>query len=116
MSFALKMAALPNIRGKPASVQSVQSYATYEQIMQAVPNIGQMSYEKEDINLLKNVVTTLENNPLVLFFIYRKHEHGVLLMYNKDKSIQMQNVENSSLETKLGPHAKDDHIYVFSYA
>lgn len=110
------MASLPNIRGKPASVQSIQSHATYEQIMKVVPNIGQMSYEKEDVKLLKNVVTTLKNNPFVLFFIYKKYENGVLLMYNKDKSIQMENVENSSLETKLGPHAKDDHIYVFSYA
>lgn len=109
------MSTLPNIRGKPASVQSIHSYASYLQIMEAIPNLKQMNEDKDDIKLLKNVIKTLENNPLVLFFIYKKYENGVLFMYNKDKSIQMQNVENSSLEMKLGPHAKDDHIYVFSY-
>ena len=109
------MTTLPNIRGKPASVQSIQSEASYIQIINAVPHITKMNGENDDIKLLKNIVTTLQNNPLVLFFIYRKHENGVLFMYNSKKSIQIQNVENSSLETKLGPHAKDDHIYVFSY-
>jgi hypothetical protein len=104
---------IQKIKGKPTSVISVRSNANYDTIVQSIPNLQHISSDTDDIKLLKDIVKTLKSNNNVLFIIYKSFEQSILLLSGfPPKPIILT---GSSLENKIAPHTKMDHIYVFSY-
>ena len=101
------------IKGKPTSVTSVCSNASYQTIVESIPNLQQIPSNTDDIKLLKNVIKTLETNNNVLFIIYRSFEESIILLTGYPPKPIVLN--GSKLQSKIAPHTKLDHIYVFSY-
>lgn len=110
---------IQKLKSKPASVFSVQTHATYDVITSALQNPALITMLKNSggdtpaESLFQNIIQTLESNNEVVFILYRKYEDSVLLLHgNPVQSFKMQ---GTTLEKKLQPHAKDEHIYAFSY-
>lgn len=110
---------LKKLKSKPASVFSVQTHATYDIILSVLQNSQLKTVIKNTggtttaESLFQNIIQTLESNSEVVFILYKKYEDSILLLHgNPVQSFKMQ---GSTLEKKLQPHAKDGHIYAFSY-
>jgi hypothetical protein len=96
------------LRGKPTTVLSIKSEATYEQIMECIHN-----NEIKDKHL-RAVVNSCKSNPeSVVFVIYRSYSDGVLMLFGK-KPVCVR-LEGSKLQTLMSHHCLESRIYVFSY-
>ena len=96
------------LQGKPASVISVVSEASYGNIMKAI------SEKQLSDKHLRAVVNMCRTNPqTVICVIYKSFENSVLLLFG-EKPVCIQ-VEGSKLESLMSNHSKDGHIYVFTY-
>ena len=96
------------LKQKPASIMTVRSPATYEDIMSAIHanNIPNKT--------LRAVVNMCKANPSEVFFVvYRSYENSVLMIFG-EKPVCVQ-VEGSKLESLMNHHSKEDNIYVFTY-
>ncbi len=95
------------LRGKPTSVISVKSDASYEDIMHAIhlDNIPDKT--------LRAVVTTCRAHPQAMFVVYRAYAKSVLLIFG-EKPVCVE-LEGSRLQSIMGAHCRESRIYVFSY-
>lgn len=96
------------LKGKPTSVISIKSEATYEQIMECVHN------NNLNDKHLRAVVNTCKSNPEdVMFVIYRAYSDSVLMLFGK-KPVCIR-LEGSKLQTLMSHHCLESRIYLFSY-
>lgn len=96
------------IKGKPTSIVTVKSPASYSQIMSAV------SRNQIPDKTLRAVVNMCRTNPdKVLCVLYKSFENSVLMIFG-EKPVCVR-LEGSKLEDIMEKHSKDDNIYVFTY-
>lgn len=96
------------LRGKPSSVVSVISSATYEHIINAI--------HSQDIthDTLKTIVSMCKSNPNnVVCVVYKSFEDSVLFIFgHKPFCIP---VDGSKLQHIMMQQSKPNHIYIFTY-
>jgi len=96
------------LRGKPRSVISVTSDASYDNIMYAVRHDV-----LDDKNLRATVSLCRANPKKVVCIVYRAYENSVLvLLGSKPTCIRM---EGSKLQTIMSGHGNANKIYLFTY-
>lgn len=96
------------LKGKPTSVMSIKSEASYQDIIYAV------QFNKINNKMLQDVVTTCRSNPdKVLFVVYKAFSDSVLLIFG-GKPVCME-LEGSKLQSLMSSHCLESRIYVFSY-
>jgi hypothetical protein len=96
------------LKGKPASVMSIQSEASYQEIMSAI------HFNQIPDKTLRAVVTTCRSNPdKVLFVVYKAFSDSVLLIFGS-KPVCVE-LEGSKLQSIMSSHCRESRIYVFSY-
>ena len=96
------------LKGKPASVISVVSSATYDHICTAIQS-------NDTINeTLAQVISMCKANPNdVLCVVYKSFEDSVLLVYGTQPfCVQL---EGSKLQELMMNQSRENHIYVFTY-
>ena len=96
------------LNGKPASVISVTSPATYMQIIDAIQS-GKVQHET-----LKTIESMCKMHPHdVLCILYKSYEEDVLLIHGFP--LQCTPITGSNLKDIFQQKCKDDCIYVFTY-
>lgn len=96
------------LKGKPASVISVISEATYAHIIQAIQS-GDIQHDT-----LKTIVNMCKSNPNnILCVIYKSFEESVLLVYGPEPFCM--EIEGSKLQNLMMHQSRENHIYVFTY-
>lgn len=96
------------LKGKPTSVMSVKTEATYDEIMHAI------HHNQIPDKTLRAVVNMCRSHPAkCLFVIYRAFSDKVLFIFGS-KPICME-MEGSKLQTIMNRHCLESRIYVFSY-
>jgi len=96
------------LKGRPASVVSVISTATYEHIINAIQT------QNITHDTLRTVVSICKNNPKnVLCVVYKSFEESVLFIFgHKPFCIS---VDGSKLQQIMMQQSKPNHIYIFTY-
>jgi hypothetical protein len=96
------------LRGKPTSITSIQSEASYDEIMAAI------HHNQIPDKTLRAVVATCRANPeRVMFVVYKAYSDSVLLIFGK-KPVCVE-LEGSKLQSIMSEHCRESRIYVFSY-
>lgn len=96
------------LSGKPTSVLSIKSEASYSQIMECI--------ETNNINdkHLRAVVQTCKSNPdRVVFVVYKAYSGSVLMIFGKKPTCVR--IEGSKLQQLMSQHCLESRIYLFSY-
>lgn len=96
------------ITGKPRSVLSVKSEASYDAIMAAI-----RSNYLDDKTLRATVSLCRANPSTVLCVIYRASENSVLLVFGETPTSVV--VEGSKLQSLMAGHCDESKIYIFTY-
>jgi len=98
------------LKGKPTSVTSVKSEASYKQIMTAIHD----DFNQIPDKTLRAMVSTCKANPdKVLFVIYKAFSDSLLMVFGK-KPVCVE-LEGSKLQSIMNEHCQESRIYVFSY-
>ncbi len=96
------------LRGKPRSVISIASNASYDNIMYAIHN-----NVLSDKNLRETVLLCRANPTKVVCIVYRASENSVLMLLgSKPTCVRM---EGSKLQTIMSEHCNVNNIYLFTY-
>ena len=97
------------LKGKPASVISVVSPATYDHICGAI-----RSNDTSNETLAQVIAMCKANPDNVLCVVYRSFEDSVLLVYGSQPFCIR--LEGSKLQNLMMNQSRENHIYVFTYA
>lgn len=96
------------ITGKPRSVISIHSDASYDMIMHAISN-----NHLSDKNL-RAIVSLCRANPVtVLCVVYKAPENAVLMIFGSVPTCLV--VEGSKLQSLMAGHCDESKIYIFTY-
>ena len=96
------------LAGKPRSIVSLTSDATYEQIMYAI------AHNKLDNRHLRATVTLCRSNPYsVVCIVYRSQENSILMLFGSQPTCVR--AEGSKLESLMSAHCQESKIYIFTY-
>ncbi len=96
------------LKGKPTTVLSIKSEASYSQIMECI------STNNINDKHLRAVVQSCKSNPdRVIFVVYKAHTDSVLLIFG-EKPVCVQ-LEGSKLQHLMSQHCLESRIYLFSY-
>ncbi len=95
------------LKGKPASVISVVSGATYPMIVKSIQS------DRVEHDSLRSIKQMCQQNPTVLCVVYRSFENSVLVIHGEKPSCTV--FEGCHLVDVMARHSKENHIYVFTY-